>query len=75
MEYVVGPVLALLLGMKFTAFKTAQQNKAVKALEERVELVVTQQTEIENTMPKKMMATIVPVAQAVKRLNQQVGIK
>ena len=75
MEYVVGPVIALLLGMKFTAFKSEKTSKAIQALESRVEVVELQQSSIEEQMPKKMMATLLPVAKAVQKLNTQVGIK
>ncbi len=67
LEYVVGPVVALLLGMKFTDFKDKSKDVQIKALEAKVEL-------LENEVPKKMMATLVPVAKAVQKLNQQVGL-
>ena len=75
MEYVVGPVIALLLGMKFTAYKSSMNAKAIVAVEKRTEIVELQQSAIEEQMPKKMMATLLPVAKAVAKLNTQVGIK
>ena len=67
LEYVIGPVVALLLGMKFTDFKDKSKDVQIKALEAKIEL-------LENEVPKKMMATLVPVAKAVQKLNQQVGL-
>ena len=67
LEYVVGPVVALLIGMKFTDFKDKSKDVQLKALEAKIEL-------LENEVPKKMMATLVPVAKAVQKLNQQVGL-
>jgi len=67
LEYVIGPVVALLLGMKFTDFKDKSKNVQIKALEAKIEL-------LEDEVPKKMMATLVPVAKAVQKLNQQVGL-
>ena len=67
MEYVVGPVIALLLGMKFTAFTTKKQEERIVAAEAKIEM-------IENEMPKRLMATVAPVTVAIKKLNQQVGI-
>ena len=67
MEYVVGPVIALLLGMKFTAFTTKKQEERIAAAEAKIE-------QIENEMPKRLMATVAPVTVAIKKLNQQVGI-
>jgi len=70
MEYVVGPVIALLLGMKFTDWKTKTQAAAIADLDKRVELV--QQTEAE--LPKKVMATVMPLAKAVQKINQEIGL-
>tara|TARA_Y100000401_G_scaffold73721_1_gene59694 strand:+ start:1887 stop:2111 length:225 start_codon:yes stop_codon:yes gene_type:complete len=74
MEYVAGPVIALLLGMKFTAFKTSAQDAAIKSLEEKLEQVDARHSEVAQQMPKQMLATVAPMAMAVKKLNQQVGI-
>ena len=74
MEYVVGPVIALLLGMKFTDYKSKELEKRITRLDESVALVTTSATTMEAEMPKKMLATIVPIAQAVKKLNQEVGL-
>jgi len=67
LEYIVGPVLALLLGMKFTDYKTKEKDAKISELESKVELMETE-------TPKKMMATLMPVAKAVQKLNQQVGL-
>ena len=67
LEYIVGPVLALLLGMKFTDYKTKEKETQITELQTKIEL-------LENELPKKMMATLVPVAKAVQKLNQQVGL-
>ena len=66
-EYVVGPVLALLLGMKFTDFKNKEKDAKISELESKIELIETE-------TPKKLMATLMPVAKAVQKLNQQVGL-
>ena len=67
LEYIIGPVLALLLGMKFTDYKSKEKDEKIKALEEKVALVETE-------TPKKLIATLMPVAKAVQKLNQQVGL-
>ena len=67
LEYIVGPVLALLLGMKFTDMKAKEKDTQITELQSKIEL-------LENELPKKMMATLVPVAKAVQKLNQQVGL-
>lgn len=74
MEFVIGPVLALLMGMKFTDFKNKKLEERVAALEFSVDRLNTSAVSMEAEMPKKMLATIVPIAQAVKKLNEQVGL-
>jgi len=67
LEYIVGPVLALLLGMKFTDLKSKEKDEKITELQTKIELI-----EVET--PKKLMATLVPVAKAVQKLNQEVGL-
>ena len=67
LEFVVGPVLSLLIALKFGDIKDKKRVEEIKALREQVEL-------IENELPKKVMATMLPVAKAVQKLNQQVGL-
>ena len=67
LEYIVGPVLALLLGMKFTDLKSKEKDDKITELQTKIELI-----EVET--PKKLMATLVPVAKAVQKLNQEVGL-
>ena len=74
MEYVLGPILALLAGMKFSVWKTQQMQNKIASLEAKVETVVTRIDQSETEMPKRLMATVAPVAIAVKKLNEQVGI-
>lgn len=74
MEYVVGPILALLLGMKFTVYKTKKAEDSLKSLEAKVETIVARIDQTDKEMPKRLMATITPVAVAVKKLNEQVGL-
>ena len=73
-EYIVGPVLSLLLGMKFTTFKNKEQEKVVASLQAKVEVLEKSSQQLEEELPKKVMATMLPVAKAVQKLNQQVGL-
>jgi len=67
LEYIIGPVLALVLGMKFTDYKTKNKDAKIAELESKVALIETE-------TPKKLMATLMPVAKAVQKLNQEVGL-
>ena len=74
LEYIVGPVLALLVGMKFSIYKNKETEKTITALKEKVIVLEKSTSSLETELPKKVMATMLPVAKAVQKLNQQVGL-
>ena len=74
LEFVVGPVLALLVGMKFSVYKNKENEKVIAELKEKVVLLEKSTAALETELPKKVMATMLPVAKAVQQLNQQVGL-
>ena len=74
MEYVLGPVLAVLVTLKFADINIKKQTKVINSLEEKV-LVLQENAKLaEAEVPKKMMATLLPVAKAVNKINQQLGL-
>tara|TARA_R100001015_G_C4634630_1_gene201529 strand:- start:694 stop:963 length:270 start_codon:yes stop_codon:yes gene_type:complete len=89
MEYVLGPVLALMLSMKFTDWKADQQNKKVKEFQSLIEStsadiellqtaydrIESRHKEIDQELLKKVMTTITPIAKAVVKLNTEIGIR
>lgn len=75
MEYIASGVIALLLGMKFTDFTMKKHQKEYEALVEKVEAVDKRVAQAEGETFKKVIKTIQPVAVAVKRLNEEVGIR
>jgi len=75
MEYIVGPVLTLLIAMKFADYKQKDVESKLNAMQEQVSLVEKTMEQHETELPKKLVATMVPLAKAVKVLNQQVGIQ
>ena len=74
LEFVVGPVLSLLIALKFGDIKDKKRESEINALQERVELLEKSASTLESELPKKVMATMLPVAKAVQKLNQQVGL-
>ena len=74
MEYVIGPVLALLLGMKFSDYKIKEAEATLENIEAKIESIQSKLTSQEEELPKKVIATMIPIAKAVKELNQTVGI-
>ena len=74
LEFIVGPVLALLVGMKFSVYKNKENEKVIAELKEKVIVLEKSTATLEAELPKKVMATMLPVAKAVQKLNQQVGL-
>ena len=74
LEFVVGPVLSLLIALKFGDMKDKEREKEIAALQEKVVLLEKSASTLEDELPKKVMATMLPVAKAVQKLNQQVGL-
>ncbi len=75
MEYIIGPVLTLLIAMKFTDYRQKDIETKLGVMQEQVALVEKTMEQRETELPKKLVATMVPLAKAVKVLNQQVGIQ
>lgn len=74
LEYLVGPILALLVSMKFSDYKIKESEKTLNELQAKIELIEENNDKLQSELPKKVMATVLPVAQAVQKLNQQVGL-
>ena len=95
--YVVGPVLALLISLKFTQKQSTElqrdyvdlvakvelleANGASTKLQEnyvkltaKVDLLEYRGAEADKEMLQKVMTTLMPIAKAVNKLNQEVGL-
>ena len=75
MEYVLGPVLALLVSMKFTQWKTKPPKYTHEEMIGRIEVLEKAVTERESEMAQKVMSTVTPIAQAVLKLKQEIGVQ
>ncbi len=74
MYYVVGPVLALLISLKFTQQQNTKHQKEYEALVAKVELLENRNEQVDKEMLQKIMTTVMPIAKAVNKLNQEVGL-
>ena len=74
LEFVVGPILSLLIAMKFDDIRDKKQKEEIAALQEKVIVLEKSASSLESELPKKVMASMMPVAKAVQKLNQQVGL-
>ena len=75
MYYVVGPVVALLISLKFSKDLNDKHQKEYQELLAKVELVEKRNTEMDKEMLQMVMTTVLPIAKAVNKLNNEVGIR
>ena len=74
MYFVLGPVLALLISLKYTQQQNTKHQKEYEALVAKVELLEDRNQEVDKEMLQKIMTTVMPIAKAVNKLNQEVGL-
>ena len=79
MESIIGPILALIIGIKYSDIKnkkSMQQMEADKAeLVERLNKVENTVKVVDKEILKKSLQVILPIAQATERLQAAVGVK
>lgn len=74
MEYIAAPIISLLLALKFTDWKAKKLEERISSTYQQIELVKKDIESREAELPKKVMTTVIPLAKAIKTLNQQVGL-
>ena len=74
MYFVLGPVLALLISLKYTQQQTTKHQKEYEAPVSKVELLEKRNEQVDKEMLQKVMTTVLPIAKAVNKLNQEVGL-
>ena len=74
MEYVLGPVLALLVSMRFTHFKSNQQAAATVRLEEKITALENQIIDNNKLMSQQTLKLLTPVVKSVQDINKQLGL-
>ena len=75
MEYVLGPVLAVLISMKFTDYtskRSAAENKKLMAsYQAEVSSLIADNT---TTVSQQTLKMMMPMAQSVQAINSQLGL-
>lgn len=71
---IVGPLLALLISLKYTQQQQTKHQKEYEALVTKIELLENRNQEVDKEMLQKIMTTVMPIAKAVNKLNQEVGL-
>ena len=74
-EYAIGPVLAVLINLKFNQVSQKKHEDKLTLAEARIEKIEKAVETIDKETLKKMMATISPVAKAVITLQEAVGVQ
>ncbi len=72
--FLTGPVVALLISLKLTDNRFKKHQSEYEALVTKVELLESRNEEVDKEMLKKIMTTVMPIAKAVNKLNQEVGL-
>ena len=71
---IAGPLLALLISLKYTQQQNQKHQKEYEALVSRVELIENRNEALDKELLQKIMTTVMPIAKAVNKLNQEVGL-
>jgi len=71
---IAGPLVALLVSLKFTDDRFKKHKQEYEALVSKIELLDNRNEVIDKEMLQKIMTTIMPIAKAVNKLNQEVGL-
>ena len=79
MESIIGPILALIIGIKYSDIKNKKSMRQMEAakteLLERLDKVESTVEVVDKEILKKSLQVILPIAQATERLQAAVGVK
>ena len=75
MYYAIGPVLALLISMKFNQVTNQKITDQLAEMQARIEKVEGTVETIDKETLKKMLVTVSPMAKAVKELQEAIGVQ
>ena len=75
MEYVIAPVLAIIVSLKFTHFTDAKRKSEIKALQIKVEKLEATVELIDKQTLQKMITTLQPVSSSIRELQEFVGVR
>jgi len=73
--YVVGPLAAVLISLKFTQHRVKKQEDRITEQEQMIGRLVKVVEATDKETLRKMMLILTPVSKAVKQLQDEVGIQ
>jgi len=71
---IAGPLVALLVSQKLTDNRFKKYRQEYEALVSKIELLDNRNEAVDKEMLQKIMTTVMPIAKAVNKLNQEVGL-
>nr|BDD47482.1 hypothetical protein 56 [Pelagibacteraceae bacterium] len=74
-EYVVGPLVAALISLKFTDYRVKKQAEAIAKQQESIANITKLIEKNDKEALRKTMILVTPMSQAIKRLQAEVGIQ
>ena len=75
MEFVVGPLIALFASLGYSANEVLKQRKENSVLVAKVESLEARLDAADTQTLQKVMTTMMPLAKAVNKLNNTIGIE
>ena len=75
MEFIIGPLMALCASVAYSASEAVRMQKKNVVLTEKVESLERRLDESDTQTLQKVMTTMMPLAKAVNKLNNEVGIR
>ena len=73
--YVVGPLVAALISLKFTDYRVKKQAKTITEQQENIAKIVSLIEKSDRESLRKMVVLVSPMSEAIKRLQTEVGIQ
>ena len=76
MEYVLGPLIALVVSLKYANHQSTKNAARIEAVAvAQIEKIEQRFDSSDKETLKRVMTTVMPIAKAVNKLNQEVGIR
>jgi hypothetical protein len=75
MEFIYGPIAALLLSLGYTQLVIKRIDEKANDHQARIEVLETKALEDDPATTRKIVTAMMPVVQAVKSLQDTVGVK
>ena len=74
-EYVVGPLVAALISLKFTDYRVKKQAETLAVQEENMAKVIKLIEKRDQETLRKTMLLLTPMSKAVKQLQEEIGVQ